>query len=68
MVLREREEGGKLMVVQKIWLTLAVLLPISVGIILIDEGDSILSAIAITEILSFIMMTIGIVIAAIWSA
>ena len=56
------------MVVQKIWLTLAVLLPISVGIILIDEGDSILSVIAITEILSFIMMTIDIVIAAIWSA
>ena len=55
------------MVVQKIWLTLAVLLPISVGIILVDEGDSILSAIAVTEILSFITMTIGIVIAAIWN-
>jgi hypothetical protein len=56
------------MVVQKIWLTLMVLLPISVGIIMIDEGDSVISAIAVTEILSFVAMTIGVVIAAIWSA
>ena len=56
------------MVVQKIWLTLAALLPISVGIIMIDEGDSVISAIAVTEILSFVAMTIGMVIAAIWSA
>ena len=56
------------MVVQKIWLTLAVLLPISIGMIMIDEGDSVISAIAVTEILSFIALTIGIVIAAIWSA
>ena len=56
------------MVVQKIWLTLAVLVPISVGMIMIDEGDSVISAIAVTEIISFLVMTIGIVIADIWSA
>lgn len=51
----------------KIWITLAVLFPISLGVIWIDEGDTILSAIAITEMLSFFAFSVGMAIGLIWS-
>ena len=46
----------------KIWLTLAVLFPVALGAIRIDDGDTILSAIAITEMLSFFAFSFGMVI------
>ena len=51
----------------KIWITLAVLFPISLGVIWIDEGNTILSGIAITEMLSFFAFSIGMAIELIWS-
>ena len=51
----------------KIWLTLAVLFPVALGAILIDDGDTIISAIAITEMLSFIAFSVGRVINLIWA-
>ena len=51
----------------KIWITLAVLFPLSLGVILIDEGDTILSDIAITEILSFLAFSVSMAIDFIWS-
>jgi hypothetical protein len=54
-------------VVVKIWLTLAFLFPIALGIIWIDDGDTILSVIAITEMLSFLALSVGMAIDLIWS-
>ena len=51
----------------KIWITLAVLFPIALGVIWIDEGDTVLSGIAITEILSFFAFSVGMAIDLIWS-
>lgn len=51
----------------KIWLTLATLFPIALGVIWIDDGDTILSSIAIIEMLSFLAFSVGMVIAIIWS-
>ncbi len=51
----------------KIWLTLAVLFPIALGIIWIDDEDTILSVIAITEMLSFLAFSVGMAIDLIWS-
>ena len=51
----------------KIWVTLAVLFPIAIGVIWIDEGNTILSGIAITEMLSFFAFSVGMVIGLIWS-
>lgn len=54
-------------VVVKIWLTLAVLFPISIGVIWIDDGNTNLSVIAKTEMLSFLAFSVGMVIYHIWS-
>ena len=54
-------------VVVKIWLTLAVLFPVSLGVIIIDDGDTILSAIATAEMLSFLAFSVCRVIKLIWS-
>ena len=55
----------------KIWFTLAVLFPVSLGVICIDDGDTILdtilSGIAFTEMLSFFAFSFYIVIKYIWS-
>ena len=51
----------------KIWLTLAVLFPVSLGVMWIDDGDTILSVIAITEMLSFFAFSVGMAIDLIWS-
>ncbi len=55
----------------KIWLTLTVLFPVALGVICIDDGDTILdtiiSVIALTEILSFFAFSFYIVIKLIWS-
>ena len=51
----------------KIWLTLAVLFPIALGVIWIDDGDTILSVIAITEMLLFVGFSVGMAIGLIWS-
>ena len=51
----------------KIWLTLAVLFPVALGVICIDDGDTILSVIAITEILSFLAFSVGMAIGYIWA-
>ena len=51
----------------KIWLTLAVLFPIAFGVIWIDDGDTILSVISITEMLSFFAFSVGMAINLIWS-
>jgi hypothetical protein len=51
----------------KIWLTLAVLFPVAIGVIYIDDGDTILSSIAFTEMLSFFAFSFYIVIKLIWS-
>ena len=51
----------------KIWITLAVLFPISLAVIWIDDGDTILSVIAITEMLSFFAFSVGMAIGYIWS-
>ena len=51
----------------KIWLTLAVLFPVALGVICIDDGDTILSGIAFTEMLSFFAFSFYIVIKFIWS-
>ena len=51
----------------KIWITLAVLFPISLAVIWIDDGDTILSVIAITEMLSFFAFSVGMAIDLIWS-
>ena len=55
----------------KIWLTLAVLFPVSLGVICIDDGDTILdtilSGIAFTEMLSFFAFSVGMAIDLIWS-
>ena len=51
----------------KIWLTLATLFPIALGVIWIDDGDTILSSIAIIEMLSFFAFSVGMVIDIIWS-
>lgn len=54
-------------VVVKIWLTLAVLFPIALCVIWIDEGYTILSVIAIAEMLSFLAFSGGMSIYLIWS-
>lgn len=54
-------------VVVKIWLTLAILFPIALGVVWIDNGDTILSVIAITEMLSFLAFSAGMAIDLIWS-
>jgi hypothetical protein len=54
-------------VVVKIWLTLAVLFPIAIVVIRIDDGDTILSVIAITEMLLFFAFSVGMAIGLIWS-
>ncbi len=54
-------------VVVKIWLTLAVLFPIALCVIWIDEGYTILSVIAIAEMLSFLAFSGGMAIYLIWS-
>lgn len=51
----------------KIWLTLAVLFPVALGVIWIDDGDTILSGIAFIEILSFFAFSVGMAIKLIWS-
>jgi hypothetical protein len=51
----------------KIWITLSVLFPISLAVIWIDDGDTILSVIAITEILSFLAFSVGMAIGYIWA-
>ena len=51
----------------KIWITLAVLFPISLAVIWIDGGDTILSVIAITEMLSFFAFSVGMAICYIWA-
>ena len=51
----------------KIWITLAVLFPVSLGVMWIDDGDTILSVIAITEMLSFFAFSVGMAIDLIWS-
>ena len=51
----------------KIWVTLAVLFPIALGVMWIDDGDTILSVIAITEMLSFFAFSVGMAIDLIWS-
>lgn len=50
----------------KIWLTLAVLFPIALGILWIDKGNTILSDIAIAEMLSFFGFSVGMAVALIW--
>jgi uncharacterized membrane protein (DUF441 family) len=61
-------DGGLSMgVVVKIWLTLAVLFPVALGVIWIDDGDTILSAIATAEMLSFLAFSVGMAIKLIWS-
>ena len=51
----------------KIWITLAVLFPVALGVICIDDGDTILSGIAFTEMLSFFAFSVGRIIYFIWS-
>ena len=51
----------------KIWLTLAVLFPVALGVIWIDDEDTILSVIGIVEILSFFAFSVGMSINFIWS-
>lgn len=54
-------------VVEKIWVTLAVLFPIAIGVIWIDDGNTSLSVIAIAEMLSFLAFSVGLAIYLIWS-
>ena len=54
-------------VVVKIWLTLAVLFPISIGVIWIDDGNTNLSVIAKTEMLLLLAFSVGMVIYHNWS-
>ena len=54
-------------VVVKILLTLAILFPIAIGVIHIDDGDTILSGIAIAEMLLFFAFSVGMSIDLIWS-
>lgn len=54
-------------IVVKIWLTLAVLFPVALGVIWIDDGDTILSVIALTEMLSFFTFSVCMAIDLIWS-
>ena len=66
-IARAAEGGMSMSVVVKIWLTLAVLFPIALGVRLIDDGDTILSAIATAEMLSFLAFSVGMAINLIWS-
>ncbi len=54
-------------VVVKIWITLAVLFPIALGVMWIDDGYTSLSVIAIAEMLSFLAFSVGMAIYLIWS-
>ena len=51
----------------KIWLTLTVLFPVALGVICIDDEGTILSGIALAEMLSFFVFSFYIVIKFIWS-
>lgn len=54
-------------IVVKIWLTLAVLFPVALGVIWIDDEDTILSVIARAEALSFFTFSVCMAIDLIWS-
>ena len=51
----------------KIWITLAVLFPVAIGVRCIDDGNTILSDIAFTEMLSFFAFSVGRIIYFIWA-
>lgn len=53
--------------IAKLWLTLTVLLPLSLGLWLVDDGESVLTFVAITEILLWFGILLYAVIAYIWA-
>lgn len=53
--------------IAKLWITLTVLLPLSLGLWLVDDGESVLTYVAITEILLWFGILLYAVIAYIWA-